>query len=317
MVRFDRYQALNDEEPTRGQEALRRAGIDIVNSDDLGGIRLAERALLRQHGINQQRAGDDARIIESSSPGGGGGSLESWEDESRSAFIPRYRHTASRYIVTAVGALLLAASVALALLAVVQRRDRVIPICLDCSTVVTIMFAACGACGGLSLWAFAGSFWRRRCLAYPLAAIFVLLAMACLVIAVVTTIIEAGGGDVDLRRLWTLAVSEDPDMICSLQLHLHCSGFDTSCNTNTNNNTSTPSTPSASPVTTSATQHEQCSPLCGPSNNFVQPCGGPFHQELLDNLLPVVIASYATALMFVAGAIASVRMTKSSAQGLL
>jgi hypothetical protein len=143
---------------------------------------------------------------------------------------PEHRNSCSRVIVVIISIVLILGGAAIAILGRVQKDKHIFAICPHCDDLVLAMYILGGCIALIGLVGLIGAITRVRCVAFLFTVLVVIMALALLAAGITVTVYQAGLHRSEIRKLWTDAVHDDPQLICELQDNLDCSGFDMCCN---------------------------------------------------------------------------------------
>ena len=223
----------------------------------------------------------------------------SWRSEARMFADPpsqRYPHSLSRFVTGLLSVVFCGAG--MCIMVVLLEQDAVLPICTQCKKLVDIVVGIGAGLVATSLIGGAAVYTRARPLAVLFAVINVLLAILCFGIGTSAVLLRTGVMDADLASMWRDSVRMDPDLVCTIQRKLNCSGYDTCCGSAANHC-----------LAAGSEWNLECAAQCTASNSHSATCKAPVEATLHDHLVTLIAGSFSSSVAFIGGAVASARMT--------
>lgn len=259
---------------------------------------------------------DYTRQQEMSVQGGAGGAT--WYADMGE---PGYKNKCSRYIVIIFGVVLMLVGGGVIAVARIQKERKVLPVCPDCNTIITIMYIFGGALILVALLGLAAAVTRVKCLAYFFSMIMLSVALGCMGAGFAVVAIDVGlnKDQTELAKLWTDTIKDEPQAICDLQSALECSGFTQCCGTVNIADATIEQREKYYPISNvslstcnvngTAAYAQECASQCDTNSKYTETCHDKVVDELHKYFKPLLGVCFGLALILFITAIASCRMT--------
>ena len=225
---------------------------------------------------------------------------------------------------------LLLGGLALIVIGSIEKDHRLLPLCPKCTVIINALYGI-GACNmAVGILGVVAAATRKKVLAIPYMVMVLLFAVVFLGLGIAVLVFQ--GGSIQLGSVWVDAVKNDPDLICSLQTKLQCSGYHNGCCNGPNTSSvqmmmQYPHHPLGALLLLSLEGNESycynrtsvpswvatdCVPSCS-SNMYTAVCEGALIKQIKDNLGPIVGAIFPFAVLLgVVGGL-SLKMTLGAA----
>jgi len=255
----------------------------------------------------------------------------------------RNKWTCASVYVAVMSVLLLLIGMGMFALGIVEEHHKqILPLCPGCHMFITGIYIA-GACLVLmSIMGFMSAKTRFGCLSIPFAVLMILMGLAFLIIGIAAVLYGTGTRNLDIEKLWTNAVENDPHFICSLQSDLKCSGYGQfCCFSNSSVVPNSDGSESSSGASASGNQLLEadieatdaagktaeycwtldaqgnvpagvlthCSPDCAFSNGYSTPCDSALQDKIKQYLVPIAGSVFPLGILMFLTGIASIKMT--------
>jgi hypothetical protein len=292
--RLDRYQALDDDEPTNIRFAAPLGNTGITNYGAAPTASQQQQLYAAQPSMPQPYSQQTPQPY---TPVSIDPNYYPSSPTTGLLYVPvapkQFRNSCSRAILITASVLFALAGLGLIIAAVIQRNLDVLPICPRCSDLIKASIAVGAVMISLGALGLTTGFLRRPCLAYVYVGLAVLLSLGCVLIAIVATLLNERVESANLKAVWESTVNDDPGSVCQWQHRYSCSGFDAPCGR----------------VETAAPS--QCPVACA-SNGFAKTCADSVNDAFDTALLPIMILGYSLFALLALSAVAAVRTVRMS-----
>lgn len=121
------------------------------------------------------------------------------------------------------------AGIAVIVVAYLQKKIRLLPLCPNCSDLEVGLYTTGGLITAIGILGIASAVVRMKCLAIPFTIVIIFIGLVFLAGGVVCIVMRANLKDIDLLPLWKSTLQSTPTFICDVEGNLKCSGFSVGC----------------------------------------------------------------------------------------